>query len=183
MKKFRKYVNRIQKDFPGFNISSFQKIGEGDNSEAFSVNEKYVFRFPKSEEAKAQLQREILLLPVIKRYLHLPIPGFTFISAGNNYAAHKIIRGTPLTSEIYNSLKKITRVSVQSSIAQFLMQLHQIDLSLIKDCHPETMNLKEEYSENFEQAKNFIYPNISKSKRKIITRLFSKYLDDAESFE
>jgi|SRR6185437_15952050 len=183
MKNFIKYINSIQKDFPNFNISSIQKIGEGDNSKAFSVNEEYVFRFPKSKEAKVQMQREIVALPIIKPYLNVQIPEFKFIPPNNNYAGHKIIHGTPLTAEIYNSLKKKTRESIQHSIGNFLLQLHHIDLSLLKDCNLETMNLKEEYAENFEEAQNFIYPDISKTKRKTITQLFTNYLGDAENFK
>jgi len=183
MKNFIKYVDSIQKDFANFNISSIQKIGEGDNSKAFSVNEEYVFRFPKSKEAKVQMQREIVVLPIIKPFLILQIPEFKFISLDLSFVGHKIIQGTPLTSKIYNSLKRKTRESIQHSIGNFLLRLHHIDLSLLKDCNLETTNLKEEYAENFEQAKDFIYPNISKAKRKTITQLFTNYLGDAENFE
>lgn len=183
MKNFIKYVNSIQKDFPDFNISSIKKIGEGDNSKAFLVNEEYVFRFPKNKEAKMQMQREIVVLPIIKPFLILQIPESKFISPDLSFLGHKIITGTPLTSIIYNSLKRNIRNSIQHSIGNFLLQLHRIDLSLLKDCNLETMNLKEEYFENFEQARDFIYPNISKTKRKTITRLFTNYLGDAENFE
>lgn len=183
MKNFKKYVNSIQKDFPNFNISSIQKIGEGDNSKAFSVNEKYVFRFPKSKEAKVQMQREIAVLPIIKPFLNIQIPEFKFIPPNNKYAGHKIIRGRPLTAEIYHSSKKNIQESVRRSIGNFLLQLHHIDLSLLEDCNLETMNLKEEYAENFEEAQDFIYQKISKTKRKTITQLFSTYLDDAENFK
>ena len=183
MKNFIKHADSIQKDFPNFNISSIQKIGEGDNRKAFSVNGEYVFRFPKSEEAKVQMQREIAVLPIIKPFFNIQIPEFKFLSPNNKYAGHKIIRGSPLTAEIYHSLKKNTRESIQHSIAQFLFQLHHIDLSLLIDYKLETMNLKEEYSENLEQAQDFIYRKISKTKRETITQLFSTYLGDAENFK
>jgi aminoglycoside 2''-phosphotransferase len=44
------------------------------------------------------------------------------------------------------------------------------------------MNLYEEYSGNFEDAKTFIYPHISKNKRKIIDSLFTGYLNNEKNF-
>lgn len=183
MKKIEKYIQIIRKDFPDFSISSMQLMGEGDNSEAFFVDKKYVFRFPKSKYAKIQMQREIVALPIIRSRVNLQIPDFQFISPGKNFVGYKIIQGEPLISQVYTSLKKSIQVSIQHAIAKFLFQLHRIDLSDLNDCGFETMDLEEEYAENFERAKEFIYPNISKSKRNIITELFISYLSDTKNFD
>lgn len=182
MKPFEKYKKLIQKDFPDFTISSIKKTGEGDNSKAFIINENYIFRFPKREEVKQQIRREIAILPKIKSLLNLQIPQFEFVSPVINFIGYKIIPGTPLTFKIYNSLNKKQQRSIQESLANFLSQLHHIGSSMFSDCYLETMDLKEEYSDNFKKAQKFIYPLISKSKQKIITQLFTEYLNNPKNF-
>ena len=182
MKPLEKYSKLIQKEFPGFTISSIKKTGEGDNSKAFIINENYIFRFPKREEVKQQIKREIAILPKIKSLLNLQIPQFEFVSPEINFVGYKIIPGTPLTFKIYNSLNKKQQTSIQQSLANFLSQLHHIDSSIFADCHLETMDIKEEYSDNFKKAQKFIYPLISKSKQKIISQLFTEYLNNPENF-
>ena len=182
MQNFKKYINSIQRDFPDFNITSIKKTGEGDNSIAFIINENYIFRFPKRKEVKQQVQREIAVLPKIKSFLNLQIPQFEFISPEVNFVGYKIIPGTPLTFEIYNLLNKKYQKIIQQSIVNFLSQLHLIDPSIFNNCNLDTMDLKEEYADNFDKAQKFIYPNISKNKQKIITQLFTEYLNNTENF-
>jgi aminoglycoside 2''-phosphotransferase len=182
MQKFESYIKKINHEFPGFPISSIKKIGEGDNSKAFIINEKHVFRFPKSKEARKQMQKEISVLPIIKPFLNLSVPVFQFISAETNFAGHKVIPGVPLTFKIYNSLHQKEQEWIQRSVANFLLQLHRIDLSNLKNCHLETIDFKEEYSYDFNQARKLIYPHISKNRRSIINEMFTGYLSDENNF-
>lgn len=183
MKKFEKYIQKIHHDFPRFLISSIQITGEGDNSIAFIINENYIFRFPKRKEVKKQIQREIAVLPKIKSSLNLSIPHFEFISPEINFVGYKIIPGTPLTFKIYNSLNKKQQAYINQSIGSFLSQLHHTDMDALNHCNLETMDPCEEYSDNFRKAKKYIYPHISKSKQKIITRVFTEYLCNSENFK
>ncbi|HEY5463790.1 MAG TPA: aminoglycoside phosphotransferase family protein [Hanamia sp.] len=182
MKKFEPFIKKIHSEFPDYIISSIKKTGEGDNSKAFIINEEYIFRFPKSKDAKTQMRKEIAVLPKIKPLLNISIPIFEFISFETNFAGHKIIPGVPLTFKIYNSLHKKNQGLIQQSLANFLSQLHHIDLSKFKDCHLETMDPKEEYWDNFRKAQKLIYPHISKNKRNIITKIFTEYLSNQNNF-
>jgi len=181
MNKFQKYVHLIQHDFPAFRISSIKKVGEGDNSKAFLVNENYIFRFLKRKDVKQQVRREISVLPKIRSALNLQIPDFEFISPELYYVGYKKIEGTVLNNENFESLKKKDRISIEKTIANFLSQIHSIPLSELSNSGLETMNLYEEYSGNFEDAKTFIYPHISKNKRKIIDSLFTGYLNNEKN--
>lgn len=182
MNKFQKYVQLIQQDFPTFGISSMKKVGEGDNSKAFLVNEDYIFRFPKRKEVKQQVRREIAVLPKIRSALNLQIPGFEFISPELHFVGYKKIGGVVLTNKIFQSLKKKEQHFLEKTIAEFLHQLHSFSVEALQNCGLETMNLFEEYAENFENAKKIIFPKISKNKREIISRLFTEYLSDENNF-
>ncbi len=182
MKSLEKYISIIQKDFPYMDISSISKIGEGENSKAFIVNGKYVFRFPKIKRVKQQMLREISVLSILKPFVNLKIPEFEFISPSTDFIGYEVIHGEPLSFTIFNSLQQNNQKAIQKSLADFLFQIHNTDLAVLKDGLLETMNLKEEYSHNFRQAQKFIYPHITKSKRKKITKLFTEYLNNQQNF-
>ena len=183
MKKFENIEQIINYEFPKFNISTIKKIGEGDNSKAFLINQNYIFRFPKREVVKQNLKKEIAVLAKIRSLLNLEIPNFNFISKEINFVGYKSISGEFLTIKIYNSLEKELQSQIQKSLAGFLSQLHNIDLTILTDCELETMNYKEEYSNDFKSTQKLIFPNISTKYRKIITQLFTTYLDNQKNFE
>ena len=183
MKKFEKYYDLIQKDYPGFVISSIKKIGEGDNSKAFVVNKKYIFRFPKKEKVKREIQREVCMLPKIKSAVGISIPDFEFISPELNFVGYQKINGHILSKRIFRSLSKNQKVEIHKTLGNFLTQIHSFPLSRLENCGLETMNLKEEYSDNFENAKKEIFPIISKKERKIISHFFNQYLNDGNNFK
>lgn len=182
MRKFASYLKDIHHHFPRLNIFSIKKTGEGDNSEAFVINEKYIFRFPKREDVKNQLKKETDILPKIRKHLSLAIPDFKFISPTLSFAAHSKISGIPLSFKSYYSLEKKFQVSIQRSLRNFLTQLHGVPLAGLQNCGLEVMDMKEEYSASFFNTKQFIYPNISHAKRTMISHSFGAYLNDATNF-
>ena len=183
MKKFAKYYDLIQKDYPGFSISSIKKIGEGDNSKAFVVNKNYIFRFPKKGKVKHQIQREVCVLPKIKSAVGISIPDFEFISPALNFVGYQKINGHILSDKILRSLSKNQQVEIHKTLGNFLTQIHSFPLSCLENCGLETMDLKEEYSDNFKNAKKEIFPFISKKKREIISHFFNQYLSDDNNFK
>lgn len=181
--KFENIRQIITHEFPGFDISAIKKIGEGENSKAFLINDDYIFRFPKRDEVKQHFKKEIEVLPKIRSQLNLEIPHFNFISKEINFVGHKNIPGKFLTPKLYNSLKQEYKIELQKTLVLFLTQLHNIDLKILSDCDLEIMNYREEYSGNLEMANALIYPNISVKDRDIITLLFTNYLSNPDYFQ
>ena len=182
MRKFESYLKDIHHHFPGLHILSIHQTGEGDNSVAFVINDQYIFRFPKREEVKDQLEKEIKVLPKIRQHLSLAIPEFKFISPTLSFAGHVKIAGISLSYKSYRSLEKKYQLSIQHSLTDFLKQLHQISLSGLQNCGLEVMDMKEEYSNNLFNARRFIFPNISENNQNVISNLFNAYLDDPAHF-
>lgn len=183
MKKLESIKQIINHEFPAFEIESIKKIGEGENSKAFILNNELIFRFPKSEEIKKSFKIEIAVLLKIKSFLNLDIPESDFISKETGFIGHRLISGESLTPEIYNTLEKETQLKIQKALAKFLSQLHKIDLHLLLDCGLPVMNYYEEYSDNFERAKELIFPGIPARNRKIISDLFKSYLTNKQNFK
>ena len=153
MKRLESIKQTINHEFPSFKIKTIKKIGEGENSNAFILNDNYIFRFPKNDEIKQSLKKEISVLPKIKSFLNLDIPEFDFISKEKEFVGYRLIPGKSLTPEIYHILKKETQAKIQNNLAKFLSNLHKIDLNLLSDCNLSLMDNYEEYS-NKKQENN-----------------------------
>jgi aminoglycoside 2''-phosphotransferase len=175
MKGLKEIRKIIQDELPDFFISSMKKIGEGDNSTAFLINENIIFRFPKSDEARRNMKKEVSALAIIDPHLTLPIPHFQYVSKQQNFVGHQIIHGKNLSAKFYDSLNENFQLKLQKSIAVFLNKLHHINLSSVADCNLDVMDYMEEYSADLESAKKLIYPKLSSLEQERITQMFATY--------
>ena len=67
-------IELIESQFPALAPAALEPLGVGWDNTAFVVNGSHVFRFPRREIASPLLAAEASLLPVVARYLPLPIP-------------------------------------------------------------------------------------------------------------
>ena len=58
----------ISTHFPNLKINKIKKIGEGIGNLAYEVNTNLIFRFPKRQENQKQLEREISIQKILKKY-------------------------------------------------------------------------------------------------------------------
>jgi aminoglycoside phosphotransferase (APT) family kinase protein len=68
----------IQSQFPEMSPASIVYLGEGCDSCAFEVNQRWVFRFPKRADVAQQLAIESRVLPVLAEQSPLPLPVFCY---------------------------------------------------------------------------------------------------------
>ncbi|MDP4284887.1 MAG: aminoglycoside phosphotransferase family protein [Bacteroidota bacterium] len=183
MNHFENIRHSINHEFPLFHITSIKKIGEGDNNKAFLINQNYIFRFPKRKEVEKTLTKEIGLLPKIRNQFNLEIPDFSFISKDMNFVGYKSIRGEFLTPAIYYSLTNELQLQIQVALSEFLSKLHATNLSMIKECNLEIVNLEEEYSDDFKNIQQLIFPYIHRHQCLLIDQFFTTYLGNPENFE
>lgn len=110
----------IHTHFPDIKIKQIRKIGEGTGNIAFEINSDYIFRFPKKKENQKQLEKEISLQEILKKYSPLPFPEFIFIPNDHSFIGYKKLLGTPL---LYN--KSFNRWDIfANQLSHFLNQLH-----------------------------------------------------------
>ena len=180
--KFLKIQQLINKEFPHFEILSIDKIGEGWDSKAFTINDTWVFRFPKRPEIKENLKKEILLLPSIQDYIDLEIPTFEYISGENTFAGYRKLEGLFFNKEFFISLSGIEQENILKQIAEFLLTMHQFDLKKLEHVELEEINYKENYASGFNEVQAFIYPNISTDFQQVITGNYNNYLNNSKNF-
>ncbi len=125
--------NVLNECFPELIISSIIPFGEGHDCKAFLVNDTYVFKFPKSEKANNNLQKELRVLRFLKGKLPLEIPQVIFSSNKSSLLpyliiGYKQIKGRILTPELYQSFTDMEKENLAKQIADFLRILHSLEI-------------------------------------------------------
>ena len=109
-------------------VDSIEFFGQGWDNVAFLVNEKYIFRFPRNQEADQLLCDENLVLPKLCSMVPLQIPKLVYFGKPMpaypfHFHGYEMLEGVPayrvnlFDDELKSCLK---------SLAQFLKKLHSI---------------------------------------------------------
>ncbi len=159
----------VSKYFPDLMIKSIRKIGEGTGNSAYEVNSNLVFRFPKTSESQQQLEQEIKLQRLLKKYITLPIPQFIFLPTDHSFVGYEKILGTPLI-EVSGGFTGWDNFSRQ--IGEFVSKLHTIPTAELSELKLKTEN------KTFEEWQRYSYPFYEKTKYLIPER----FLSNIESF-
>ncbi len=117
--------------FPQLGELRVEPIGEGWDNAAYSVNDAFIFRFPRRSSTAKLISRELQFLPQIAPQLPLPIPVPQFAGAPNEaypwpFAGYRRLGGRELSSlrpreEEYDELA--------AALGGFLRTLHGIDVA------------------------------------------------------
>lgn len=117
-------------------VDSVELLGEGDHCVAYLVNEEWVVRFAKHEEAVASLRREACLLPQIAHRFDVCVPSLEILrlDAELAFGAHRLLAGPALTRERFFDLEDTDRNRCASQVAAFLVRLHSTDVAMARSC-------------------------------------------------
>lgn len=152
------------------------------DSVAFLINEHWIFRFPKHQDAKDCLKKEIKALPILKNAVNVAIPDFTFIDSEANFVGYQKINGEFLTKELFYSFSEKGQNQTLKSLAEFLTTVHNQDVEIYQKCGVETQDFRESYAEDFEAIKTEVYPLFSSEDCEYISEQFKLYLERDENF-
>src|SRR5439155_11817109 len=83
----------IHNGLPGFSVESIVFEGEGDFCRAYSVNQRWIFRFAHNDEGSRTLEREAALLPRLAPAVHMAIPNVVYF--GHRRANGRAFVGYP----------------------------------------------------------------------------------------
>jgi aminoglycoside 2''-phosphotransferase len=121
--------NAITAECPGISVRFPLFIGEGWCYRSYVVNDRHVFRFPKSRGQWEELDREIKFLEFAAHRLPLQVPKyehFVRMSEGApfGYAVYRYLPGKAMT---LNGLTERQRVAVAEELAGFLVGLQSLN--------------------------------------------------------
>lgn len=165
---------------PDWPIASIQYLAEGDFCVAYLVNDAWVFRFGKHDEARASLRREYCLLPMLARNLTLaiPVPKLARLEETDwPFIAYPWLPGPALSKERYRALDTATRTRCATQVGTFLTQLHAIDPAPAHTCGVPMNAYADRFTELLVQASEKLYPLLAKPERAFIEQTINGYLD------
>lgn len=164
----------IENEF-GMIVHDISILGQGLDSIAYRVNNEYIFKMSKHDEARENLKKEIKVLNYLKGKLSLQIPTIEFYSEKYSVCGYKEIKGEKLTKEMYESMSIQEQDDLAYSIAQFLKELHSLPLPDIDDLE---LDVIEDYKGDYESLKEMIYSVIPKKSQEYLDSLFKRILSD-----
>ena len=164
----------IEKEF-GLIVNYIKVLGEGLDSVAYLVNNDYIFKMSKHQEARDNLKKEIQVLNYIKGKLSLQIPTIDYYSEKYSICGYKEIKGTILTSEYYEKMNSEEKEQLAKDISLFCKELHSLPLPKIKDLE---LNVIEDYESDYKELKENIYDSISEKAKIYLDGLFDRILND-----
>ena len=164
----------IEKEF-GLVVKNIKILGEGLNSIAYRVNNDYIFKLSKHQEARENLKKEVQVLNYIKGKVSLQIPVIEYYSEKYGVCGYKEIKGTILTPKIYKQLSRNEKDKLAKDIASFLKELHILPLPNINDLE---LDIIKDYESDYKKLKNKYYIKITKKAKLYLDNLFNRILND-----
>lgn len=183
----------IIKNFPKLEIKTIETVTPGLDNATFLVNNEYIFRFPRSQEANSIIHRESLMLPLIKSKVKITVPDIEYIgyrNDGSEFTGHKLIAGISLEKEYALTPEGSPKLHIVKILKKFLDQIHSFDINKAKTNGVEEKNLYYNYlgeqkrtEEILFQALDKLYPNEASNFKKSINKLFFEYFTTEENFK
>lgn len=138
----------IERQFPELAPVRVAYLGAGQDSTAFDVNDRWVFRFPARAEVESQLLVERAILPRLAPRLRVAIPNFRYFGepdadAPFHFCGYEKLPGQP-------AVQRETRVTfdaIAPQIARVLSAVHAFPLDEARACGVITSDASELFEE------------------------------------
>lgn len=176
----------IRQHLPDFAFERAEELqSPGQFNIVLAVDDKWMFRFPKSAGAAADLARELEILPRLHGRLPLPIPEPRFhardaASGDLLFMGYPRLPGEPLTRERFARLKDDEAVlaGIAKDLALFLRKLQAI-APAEHGLAPASESALAEWTRIGHDIREKLFPHMRSDARETVARNFEKALNDA----
>lgn len=172
------YLARIRADFPALDTSAARLNSDGMINNVVVIDDKHVFRFAKSDHARALLAYEAQLLEVVGRHVATAIPRIEHRTA--DYLHYRYISGVPLYRHTLLRASPASQDRLAHELATFLRQLHSIPLGGLptppwQAAAPERQRAR--YEQRLADLEQHVYPLLWADQKAWVGDLFAPVLD------
>lgn len=158
----RSLVQKINKEFPDLKWHEAEHNVEGWDHYVLILDNKYVFRFPRTEFYVKRLRDEIQLLQYLKkRKLGVSIPEYKFIADKGKFAGYSMLQAEQMTNKVFQGMSLRQKKNVAKKLGKFLSVLHKTPLRVAKKYGTGVLDHRERYKNLVLDAKKYIKPRIS----------------------
>lgn len=173
---------RLKEEFD-INPSTIKLIGSGYDSEAYLIDNAYIFKFAKHKLASKDYMREKRILDFLKANLktNIQIPIIEYFRNSNDIAimGYKVINGTFLSPKIYERMNKIQKEKLVQSLSVFLKSLHSLDKEEIIEY---TNDNRKGCIEDLELLQTRIYNMLTEKEKKFVESIFNQIFNNNKIF-
>lgn len=164
----------IKSEF-GFAVYDLTVLGQGLDSVAYLVNNEYVFKQAKHDEARVGLQKEKLVSDYLRGKFTLQIPEIEYYSEEYHVLGYKEIKGDRLTPELYKAMSDVEKYRLAQDIAMFLSRLHALPLP---DIDVLQCNVVDDYKSDYDALRKTVYEKIPEKAKAYLDDLFQRIFSD-----
>jgi aminoglycoside 2''-phosphotransferase len=181
------YLKCIQSFYPSLKIQLIHWNHFGQNNDILFLNDQWVFRFPKNDDAVNTLQTECEQLGYIYPYISLPIPVPVFENTdsnilGQSFVGYPLIPGTPLYPETVDSLSSSGKETLAKDLSTFLNELHSISTTKAPGKVITGQDAYQYWLKMYENISKSLFSYIRENKQMEISHHFERYLNDRTNF-
>ena len=180
-------ASNIRTNFHLISINTLSYLSSGYDNSAFLLNNEYVFRFSRHNQAQDLLAMEARVLPQLKDFISLPIPKIEYCGIetdGGTFVGYPLIAGEIINANDFSQKRLLAK-----EIALFFTQLHSFSITTAKNCGVPQPLLQARYAGQQRRVEEVVFPVLRKNVPsvadrtiKYITALFNSYLGNSKNF-
>lgn len=168
------YVKTKLRDEFNLTPTTIKLIGGGYDSEAYLVDNNYVFKFAKHSYAVQDYVREKRILDFLRIYLktNVKIPVIEYFKKTDDCAimGYKVIEGTILSPEVYKKMNLMQKENLVKSLSNFLNELHNLNTEEISEYIRDS---KSYYEDDFNFMKKNVYSLLNSKEINLVESVFN----------
>ena len=166
-----------------FQVNEIKYLGGGVDSNAYLINNDYVFKFGISVNSKLDYEAQKIFSDFYKHNIindiETPDIEYYYNDDETRIIGYKYIEGKFLNRKIYNKIGKDCQEKMVKDIAMFLKKLHKYNEN---DLNLEVLDIRKKMLAEVRLIKNNIYYALTENERKYINR-FEKRVIESDVFD
>ena len=124
-------VARIRREFPDLRFAEATLNDLGEDHAVVMLDDRWVFRFPRTTQAAALGAMERRLLARLGDASPTATPRYEYVSQAGDFGGYRLIAGRELTEAVFAALPRVARERVLTEIGDFLRVLHAMPSALV----------------------------------------------------
>ncbi len=163
----------IRKIFPNLNWKKSKFISAGWDHDILMLDNKYVARIPKNNDARKRIMVDFYLLSYLQNKISADIPVPLFKDIKSKIAVYSVVVGSPMSEAKYKKMSISEKDKFAKNIALFLSQIHNTPIDIAQKCHIPNPSIIKQNQEIFEDIK-FLNSYITSDEKKTIVNFVEK---------
>ena len=171
----RQLLRKIKKEFPGLKWQKAEHNVEGWDHYIIILDNKYVFRFPRTKRYLGRLENEISLLKYLKTKVKISVPKYTYIAKDRSFAGYELIPGEQLKKKVFKLVPERIRDDLSKQIADFLSALHKTPIKISTKYSTQKVDPQKMYRELLSDVNKWVMPRLSKRNQTLTQDFFKEF--------